>query len=198
MKWIVVDGIDGSGKNTFAHWIEELYRSKGNDVVLFFHPSDRYIGKLGRKALRSKGTLMHALASIYYIGDVLISVRKVKKLRKTDNVVVFVRYLMGVAYLPERYMKFGYKLFSKFLPIPKALLLVDIEPQLAYQRIRQRTDEKEMFEDLENLDQARRKTRTLAENGWYVIDNSGLQSDSFSKLVDLLDDWESKGLTVFE
>ena len=29
MKWIVIEGTDGSGKNTIAEWIRDQYTSKG-------------------------------------------------------------------------------------------------------------------------------------------------------------------------
>lgn len=196
MRWMVVDGIDGSGKNTFAQWIAERYRSEGHDVLVRSHPSDRLSGRIARRSLQSSGPLMRLVASTFFIVDVLASVNWLKRQRRGDQVIIFVRYLMGTAYLPEGLMQKGYDFFAKVLPVPRGLLLVDIEPQVALQRIQGRVDTKEMFEDLENLEKARRKVMLLSRNGWDVIDNSGEQVRSRRQLNELLERWEKEDRTV--
>jgi dTMP kinase len=197
MRWLVIDGIDGSGKNTFAHWIAERYSADGQEVLVRTHPSERFSGKVARKALQSNGPLMRLIASVFYIIDVLTSVGWLKRQRRGEQVIIFVRYLMGTAYLPEGLMQKGYDFFAKFLPVPRGLLLVDIDPNIAMRRIQGRVDTKEMFEDLENLERARRKVLLLSRNGWDVIDNSGEQARSKQQLNELLERWEKEGRTVF-
>jgi dTMP kinase len=192
----VVDGIDGSGKSTIAHWIADRYRPKG-EVVVVHHPSERLSGRISRKALQSEGKLMHAVAAVFYIIDVFISVAGLKKLRKRDLTVIYVRYLMGTAYLPERFMRTGYDFFCKILPVPRALLLVDIDPAIAVKRLESRPDAKEMFEDPANLAKYRRKVLALAEKGWAVLDNSGEQDDSRKALDAILTSWEREDIIYF-
>jgi dTMP kinase len=140
---------------------------------------------------------MHAVAAVFYIVDVFISVSGSKRLRKKDVTLVYVRYLMGTAYLPERFMRIGYDFFCKILPVPRALLLVDIDPAKAVQRLETRPDAKEMFEDPANLAKYRRKVLALAENGWAVLDNSGGQDDSRRALDAILTSWENERLIDF-
>ena len=165
--------------------------------MVVHHPSERLSGRISRKALQSEGRLMHAVAAVFYIADVLISVAGLKKLRDKDVTLVYVRYLMGTAYLPERFMRAGYDFFCKILPVPRALLLVDIEPAMAVKRLESRPDAKEMFEDPENLAKYRRKVLSLAEKGWAVLDNSGEQNSSRTALDDILLKWERDGLIDF-
>ena len=40
MRFIVIDGLDGSGKDTHANLIRERYISKGDTVILRTHPSN--------------------------------------------------------------------------------------------------------------------------------------------------------------
>lgn len=47
--FIVLEGIDGSGKTTQARWLAEALRQKGYEVVLTREPSD---GPLGRRLRR--------------------------------------------------------------------------------------------------------------------------------------------------
>jgi dTMP kinase len=197
VKWLVVDGIDGSGKNTLAQLLKNWYEEKGHETIVMQHPSDRWIGKMARRALQSEGTLMRAFASVFYILDVLISVSELHRLKRTDKTVIFVRYLMGTAYLPEEYVEFGYDFFAKILPLSKAMILVDIDPEVAHKRIFDRPDTKEMFEDLENLRKARRKVIKLSKKGWTIIENSGDMEASKKALIDTVERWEKEGATSY-
>jgi dTMP kinase len=48
MRFIIVDGLDGSGKTTQARLIEKKYHSRGESVILREHPSSD--NPYGRKA----------------------------------------------------------------------------------------------------------------------------------------------------
>lgn len=194
-RFIVVDGIDGSGKSTIANWIAERYRDEGCEVEVMHHPSERTVGRMSRSALQSRGKVMHTVAAVFYIIDVLCSVKRVRGAKGTEENIIFVRYLMGTAYLPGSLMQFGYDFFCKILPVPKEMLLVDIDPSLAKARLESRPDEKEMFEDLESLTKYRRKCLVLAKKGWVVLDNSGPIQETRSKLEGILSRWERDGLT---
>ena len=98
MELIVVDGIDGSGKSTVAQWIAEHYRSRGESVLVRSHPSDSLLGRLSRRSLTSEGKLMRAVATIFFILDVLDSLRRLRSWKGYDK-VIFVRYVMATAYL---------------------------------------------------------------------------------------------------
>ncbi|MCE5296548.1 MAG: thymidylate kinase [Euryarchaeota archaeon] len=197
MRWLVVDGIDGSGKNTLAHVLKEWYDEKGHEALIMQHPSDRLSGRISRRSLQSEGRIMRTFASVFYILDVLISVSRLRRLRKTDKTVIFVRYLMGTAYLPERFVEFGYDFFAKILPLTRSMMLIDIQPEIASKRIRSREDTKEMFEDLESLRKARSKVIKLSSKGWTVIENSGDIEVSKKALLDAVERWEAEGATLY-
>ena len=191
MRWIVVDGIDGSGKSTVAHWMADRYKEEGFTVHLFVHPSERLLGRISKAALQSKGSLMHAIATMFFIGDVLVSIRRKRELKGPKDRVIFVRYLMGAAYLPEGLMGTGYELFKRIIDIPPARMLVDVLPEVALTRIEQRDHEREMFENIEGLTESRRKTLILAKDGWLVLDNSGPAEATRVELKVIMDRWES-------
>ena len=191
MRWVVVDGIDGSGKSTIASWVEERYRAMGESVLVRVHPSPSWIGRRARRALEGEGRAMRLLATGLFILDVLDSLRKLKRDSETNQTVVYVRYLMATAYLPARLAPLGYDFFAKLLPIPKRLLLVDVEPAVAHQRITERQHNREMFEDVGSLDRVRNKVLMLAERGgWKVIDNSRSEDESKRQLLKVLEDWD--------
>lgn len=192
MRWIVIDGIDGSGKSTYARWIKEYYESHGEAVLVRIHPSERFIGLLTRKTLQGKGKALHLLSSIFFIGDVLSSLRFLRKDEQQYDTIIYVRYLMATAYLPENFIQLGYDFFARVLPVPKRLLLVDTDPTVAMRRIEMRNEAKEMFEDLDSLRKTRVKVLRLAGNTWTVIENNEDVKDVPTRLVKIIDDWDAR------
>jgi dTMP kinase len=190
MHLIVVDGIDGSGKSTVAAWIAEHYRARGEDVLVCTHPSGTWFGRMSRRTLTAEGKLMQAVAIIFFILDVLDSVHRLRRWGDRDK-VIFVRYVMATAYLPNGLYLLGYHFFCKVLPIPPRLLLVDTTPECALGRIEEREHDREMFENLTSLTKVRGKVLRLAKEGWSVLDNAGSVQDSRSQLESVLSQWES-------
>ncbi|WP_414468319.1 thymidylate kinase [Methanobacterium sp. ACI-7] len=183
MRFIVIDGLDGSGKDTQAVLIEQKYLKKGNSVILRSHPSnDNPYGIKAKKALLKTGKLNKIKASFYYALDVIRSVRKYYG--KADT-VIFVRYLMGVAYLPFPLAKLFYKLFETTLPTSKYMFFLDVEPSEALKRLQSR-DDNEMFENLEDLIRVRKKVLKLAK-GWNLINATQNIDDVNKEINSILD-----------
>jgi dTMP kinase len=190
LRWIIVDGIDGSGKSTYAGLIEKYYQDRGEKVKVHVHPSPGIFGRITRRALESEGKVMHAVASVFFIADVLRSLNQMKRETTRYDTVVFVRYVMATAYLPDSLAPLGYRFISKLLPLPRRLVLIDIDPTIANERISRRSEKKEMFEDPANLRRAREKLLSLASNDWRIIDNSVPMKEGKDSLLKLLDEWD--------
>jgi len=181
MKFIIIDGLDGSGKDTQANLIQQKYLSKGESVILRSHPTDdNQYGIKAKKALLGSGKLNKIKASTYYALDVI---RSVRKYHKEADVVIFVRYLMGVAYLPFTVAKLLYFIFDLFLPTSKYMFYLDVEPNEAYNRLKARSD-KEMFENIEDLTKVREKELKLAHD-WHII-NGNDNIGEVQKQIDLI------------
>lgn len=181
MRFIIIDGLDGSGKDTQANLIRQRYIEKGESVILRSHPSyDNSYGIKAKKALLGTGKLNKLKASLYYALDVIRSVRLYY--RKAD-VVIFVRYLMGVAYLPFPLAKLFYKFFEMILPTSEYMFFLDVDPQESLRRLKGR-DDVEMFENLDDLIKVREKALKLAE-GWYII-NTGAPIEEVKRQINLI------------
>jgi len=183
MRFIVVDGLDGSGKDTQAKLIGEKYLSNGETVIIRSHPSDdnRY-GIKSKQALLGVGKFNHIMASVYYALDVIRSVRMYNK--KADNLIM-IRYLMGVAYLPMPIANVLYKFFTFILPISEYMFFLDVEPEILMERLSAR-NENEMFENLNDLIKVRKKALQLT-NGWHIIRTSHSINESHMEIDTVLD-----------
>ncbi|MFO7677807.1 MAG: thymidylate kinase [Thermoplasmatota archaeon] len=185
MRLIVVDGLDGVGKDTHALLIRKRYEDKGERVVLRSHPeSDNYFGRKAKKALLGAGKINRLIASIFYALDVLRSLRLYYRPDQYDTIII-VRYLMGTAYLPRSLGQFTYSIFKKFVPTSDYMFFLDAEPEELLQRISLRS-EKEMFETHEALVRVRKKAIDLAK-GWNIIDTMQPIEDTFSRIEKVLD-----------
>ena len=90
--------------------------------------------------------------------------------RKFDY-LIFVRYLMGTAYLPSPLHRVAYHFFAFTVPTSDFMFFLDVRPQEAYRRIRETRGKREMFEDLNELREIRHKALSLALAGnWKIID----------------------------
>ena len=85
--------------------------------------------------------------------------------------LVFVRYLMGTAYLPEPLHRVAYLFLFRLVPRSSHMYFIDVSPEEAHRRIEARCSRREMFESLERLRQVRDRALSLTAKGsWTVID----------------------------
>ena len=179
MRFIIIDGLDGAGKDTHAELIRKRYLEKGDSVILRSHPEeDNSFGRKAKNSLLGKGKLNYIKASIYYALDVI---RSVRMYAGKGDTLILVRYLMGVAYLPLPLAKLFYKFFSTILPTSDYMFFLDVEPQESLNRISKR-NEKEMFENLDDLIKVREKALKLVNN-WNII-NTGYSIEHVQKQIE--------------
>ena len=169
MVFIVIDGLDASGKSTQALKLCNFLRNRGKTVYLRFHPSnDNFFGVEAKGFLYLEGRSAHFAAAFFYMLDVIRSVL-LFSWRRCDY-VIFVRYLMGTAYLPSPLHRIAYHFFASIVPTSNLMFFLDVTPEEAYRRIQQDRSKLEMFESLEELKRIRRKALSLAlVDKWAVM-----------------------------
>jgi dTMP kinase len=188
MRLIIVDGLDGVGKDTHAELIKKRYAQKSESVIIRSHPGiDNYFGKKAKDALLGKGKINRIKASIFYMMDVLRSIRKYYR-RKDIDTLIMVRYLVGTAYLPGKFANIGYNFFVNFVPTSKYMFFLDASPELTLERVEQRK-EKEMFETLDKFREVRKKALILVKD-WNIIDTAGSVEDTYKKIECILDKFD--------
>ncbi len=170
MRLVVVDGLDGCGKDTHALRMRDLFEADGQKVTIISHPSRRRLGRLSKKGLEGSGPGAQLFATLFYTTDVLVSVRWLKT--KADGTVIFVRYLLGSAYLPRKLAGLAYGFFRNLLPYPDLALFIDIDPEVAARRIASRGHKPEIFETAYRLASVRSVAKELAASDWVTVDNS--------------------------
>ncbi|HVQ01692.1 MAG TPA: thymidylate kinase [Candidatus Thermoplasmatota archaeon] len=185
LRLIIIDGLDGVGKDTHAQLIKKRYEERGERVIVRSHPeSDNYYGRASKKALLSKGKINQLKASLFYALDVLNSLRRFYR-HPQSNTLIMVRYLMGTAYLPRRLAPIGYHFFEKFVPTSEYMFFLDATPEKLVERIALRS-EVEMFESLEALVKVRGKALRLAD-GWHIVNTDRSVEQTAVEITRILD-----------
>jgi dTMP kinase len=176
--FIILDGLDGSGKSTQAILLRNYLLKDGKTVILRTHPNgDNFFGRLCRAYLLLNGTSAHIAASLFFFLDIVRSVI-MYRWRNVDT-VIFVRYLLGTAYLPKPLHKLLYLFFLKTMPLSPHIYFLDTSPEESFRRIEEKRTQKEMFESLENLIIVREKVLELVKKAeWKIIDG-----DKSAKIV---------------
>ena len=169
-KLVVIDGLDASGKTTQAEMLAEHLRSMGKTCVLRSHPSeDNFFGVKGHEYLFVEGKKAHIAASLFYLADVIRSIT-LYAWRRVDY-VIFVRYLIGTAYLPSPAHKLAYGFFSKLVPTKGDLIYLDVSPEEAYRRVVDNRIKTERFETISELSKTSGKALDLVSDGKWTIVN---------------------------
>jgi len=167
---IVIDGLDASGKSTQALKLEKSLRKHAKTVFIRIHPTnDNLFGTEARHFLYQRGKGAHFASAIFYMFDVVRSIM-LFSWQKYDY-VIFVRYLMGTAYLPSPIHRIAYQFFASVVPKSDYMFFLDVPPEEADKRIRQTRKQTEMFETLEELKKTRSKALSLTIiDKWTIID----------------------------
>lgn len=181
---MIIDGLDGAGKSTQAILLASFLEKKGKTVCLRVHPSeDNFFGIESKRFLYSKGKSAHFAAALFYMLDVVHSIAFFHW-RKYDY-TIFVRYLMGTAYLPEPFYKIAYYFFALVVPRSDNMFFLDVTPEEAYSRIQKNRVSQEMFEDLKALRKVRYRALSLTYlSKWRILNANKSQEHVNQEIQD--------------
>ena len=173
MKFIVIDGLDGSGKDTQVNLLANMYKNQGKNVVIRSHPTnDNFFGKKSKQALLKKGKFNHIKATLFFGLDAIRSVIKYYYFDKSIDILIFSRYTMAVIYLPNSINMIVYKIVRFLLPTSDYMFFLDISPEESLKRIKSRSEDEEMFENYDELKKAREKSKRVPDD-WHCISAEG-------------------------
>jgi dTMP kinase len=180
VRLYVIEGLDGSGKDTQALKLKEYLSGKGRNVVLRIHPSvDNVFGRISKKSLMRKGQFWRMVTTLFYGLEV---VRSIVLYCHGDRDVILVRYTLACAYLPGPIIRPVYALVNFLLPKSPNMFFLDVTPEEALRRIRLRGDDREMFESLPQLRKNRERALSIVGN-WKVVNGDQLREKVFDDIV---------------
>ena len=155
---IVLTGIDGSGKSTAAQTLVSSAQSEGGNALLLSNHAGRrsmsvWSAKLG---IQLPARLADAIETTFRVFNVLVSHARASRFQ---GLVVMDRHLhCQLALRTAKNLRRGRVLpwLISVLPAPDAVVYLDVEPELAHERIVARGTDAETLADLVALRDAYR------------------------------------------
>lgn len=173
--FIVIEGIDGTGKSTQVRLLAEWFRSQGREVITSREPTDGHWGKLARNSGNVRLSAEEELE--LFLKDRAEHVEQlIQPSLAAGKVVILDRYYFStMAYQGCR----GFdpadirRRNEAFAPVPDFLFILDLDVDSALGRIGARGDIANEFEKRENLERCREIFMTLkGESFVHVVDTN--------------------------
>lgn len=170
-KFIVFEGIDGSGKSTQAKKLKEYLESQGKECTSTFEPTYGQIGEFLHKILsgseKADPRVIAALFAADRLDHILNQADGIKKQLDEGKYVICDRYYLS---------SFAYQ--GSEVPLdwvielnrearaelkPDITILVDIPPEVSLERIKKGRESFEIYENLQRLTAVRENYLALCE-----------------------------------
>jgi len=185
--FIVIEGIDGTGKSTQAKRLAEYFREQGREVTLSREPTDGVWGTLLRNSA-STGRWSPQEELDAFLKDRQEHVTEtIKPALAAGHVVILDRYYFStMAYQGARgfdpqQIRAANEVFA---PVPDLLLILDLDLDTALSRIGKRGDIANEFEQRSNLERCRDIFLSLKDEPFVrMIPSSGSLDEVFAGIV---------------
>lgn len=150
-RFIVIEGIDGAGTTTQTRRLADVLAARGIACHVTREPSDGPIGRLVRRSLGGEGPdLTPQARALLFAADRLHHVEaEVAPAVAAGTWVLCDRYLLSsLAYQGLDCDETWVGAINRYARRPDATVLIDVDPEVAYERIRARADAGEGTTDL--------------------------------------------------
>lgn len=194
--FIVLDGLDGSGKGEMVKRLKEYLADKDLKILVTKEPTDGKYGKQIKEILveekdsRTGGELCLKL----FVKDREEHLKKeIEPFLKQDNsVVICDRYYYSTIAFQHTQGIAIEKLIAENMPFktPDITFILDLPAGMALQRIGKRGEKKEKFEQLEFMEELRENFLGLKdelEDSIMIIDSSGSKDEVFEQIKKEID-----------
>ncbi len=193
--FIVVEGIDGTGKSTLARMLGNYLRDRGCRVFLTEEPTDSWLGKAVRQGIEEEKNPF--TQAFLFFADRAEHVNLIKKHLEIGEDVICDRYVYSTyAYqgaqletqmsLP-RALSWLEKLYEPIGLKPDMVFLLTVEPERGLRRIGSR-EKKEKFEREEFLKRVQEIYLLLAKKyDFAVVDSNRSLNEVYGEIVKLID-----------
>jgi dTMP kinase len=180
--FICIEGIDASGKTTYARRLVENLRHKGFDAVYTTEPTSGEIGKyLRTHILQSQERVPSIIEALLFAADRIEHVENmIKPALQEGKIVISDRYVYSsLAYQGAAGLDLGWiEEINKFAILPDFAVYIDIPAEVVFERLRR---EKSIMENLQTQHKVREVYLKLVEDGKLILINGNRPANEVEK-----------------
>ncbi len=162
-RFLVFEGIDGSGKTTQVQKVYQRLKNQGRDVTATFEPTDGPIGSLIRQMLSGEmPTDQRTIASLFAADrtDHLVHPETgIRKLMDQGKTIVCDRYYFSSYAYHAQYIDMDWVIQANSLNAdilrPTATLFINVDPDVCIQRIQASRESLEIYEKIDIMKKVR-------------------------------------------
>jgi dTMP kinase len=186
-KFIVLEGIDGSGKTVQSHFLAKNLTKQGKKVFLTKNPTDSEIGKFIRSALQGKVEVPMVSFQYLFSADRQIQQLEIVEHLKKGEIVISDRYFWSsVAYGIADKNNVDYKndavvgvvaqsilsMYNQFI-VPDTTFYLDVSVATGLSRRHDSAKERELYENIKKMERIEKGYKWLLQefpNEFSIID----------------------------
>lgn len=185
-KFIVFEGIDGSGKSTQVDLLLKFLRENDKKVHCTAEPTQYFIGGLIKSWIANDWRSSPACLQLLFAADRAHHLEKeIIPLLKKGITVICDRYLFSSLAYGNLDLDFDWllKINEKFI-LPDITFFLDVSPELCLERMRKERFSIELFEKEEKLKKVRTNFLKLAKefNNFHIINGEKSVEKVFSQI----------------
>lgn len=186
-KFVVFEGLDGSGQSTQANLLYKYLRQKGKKVYLTGEPTSSLIGGLIKSQIAGEWKSSPECLQLLFTADRAFHLEKeiVPLLKKGINVICTRYILSTLAYgsLGIKDEKWLMEINKNFI-LPDITFLLKVSPKTCIQRIKKERFHKELFEKKEKLEKVWQAYRHLSKKfkNVIIVDGKKTIKEVFAKV----------------
>lgn len=193
---IAVEGIDGAGKTTIANHLCDFLSKKGYKCVVLKEPSESIYGRM-IKSLKSRPDPETEMELFLKDREMDVKDRILPALEEGKIVIMDRYYYSNIAYQSARGLNADRirELNERIAPKPDLVILLDLSPSKALERIKNR-EKLSIFEEKDYLENVRQKFREIADERTVIInaerDLEFVKREVEKAVMRLMEKWRSK------
>ena len=187
--FIVLEGIDGSGKTTQTFMLEHILKKKGRRVYATREPTDGIIGGIIRAALTTKLKISPRTLQILFAADRSEHVKEIEdRIRSGYDVVCDRYYFSSIAYGMVDLDRDWLMHMNSVFPNPDVTILLDLSADTALKRLGDRYS-KTFFERRKFLSRVRENFLQLKNyyKNYFIVDATGEPKEVNRRVMDIIE-----------
>lgn len=204
-RFIVIEGIDGSGKSTQIRLLCEALAKKNQDPLATFEPTNGPIGTLIRKMLGGDLPVdQRTIASLFAADrtDHLVNPKTgIRKAMDEGRVVICDRYYFSSYAYHAQYIDMDWVIQANAVNAdiltPDATLFIDVDPQVCLSRIQSRKGPLEIYEKIDIMKAVRanyfKAFEKLKDRETVIVIDGNASFDTVAERI-----WEKAAPLVFK